>query len=134
MSKAGVISQSASRFLWHPTPPIAIVSSRRCSERLELVGVDREHVDRPASRGARQLHVEALDALLAGRIVAIVRARDWELFAAVARLAENDAPTDLAFTDPALFRAWREAVTRWHLKGWTGAGGRLEAAIAADRR
>ena len=34
-------------------------------------------------------------------------------------LAASDAPHDLAVADPALFKAWREAVTRFYLAGWT---------------
>jgi predicted ATPase len=65
------------------------------------------------------LHVEALDALLKGRMAAIAVARDWELLREVARLAQEDAPLELATTDPALYETWRAAVTRYHLKGWT---------------
>ncbi len=71
------------------------------------------------SRTARMLHVEALDALLKGRMAEIAVARDWELLREVARLAQKDAPLALATTDPALYETWRAAVTRYHLKGWT---------------
>jgi len=70
-------------------------------------------------RTARALHVEALDALLNGRMAAIAVARDWELLREVARLAAEDAPLELSRTDPALFANWRAAVTKYHLKGWT---------------
>jgi hypothetical protein len=70
-------------------------------------------------RTARTLYVEALDALLKGRTAEVAVARDWDLLEEVARLASEDAPKDLAHTDPSLFRAWREAVTKYHLKGWT---------------
>jgi hypothetical protein len=63
--------------------------------------------------------MEALDALLKGRMAAIAVARDWELLREVARLAQQDAPPALATTDPALYETWRAAVTRYHLKGWT---------------
>ena len=63
--------------------------------------------------------MEALDALLGGKIAAAVRERDWELLREVARLAQMDAPDDLAMTDPALFQSWRAAVTRFHLSGWS---------------
>jgi len=46
-------------------------------------------------------------------------ARDWELLREVARLAQQDAPLELATTDPALYSTWRTAVTKYHLKGWT---------------
>jgi hypothetical protein len=71
------------------------------------------------NRTARTLHVEALDALLKGRMAEIAVARDWELLREVARLAQQDAPLDLASTDPALYETWRAAVTKFHLKGWT---------------
>jgi len=71
------------------------------------------------TRSARTLYTEALDILLRGRVAKVVKERDWELLEEVARLAEADAPPDLAATDPALFQAWREAVTRFHKAGWT---------------
>jgi hypothetical protein len=70
------------------------------------------------TRTARTLHVEALDALLRGRMAEVAVARDWELLREIARLAEQDAPRALASTDPALFASWRAAVTKYHLKGW----------------
>jgi hypothetical protein len=70
-------------------------------------------------RSPRDLYVEALDVLLRGEIVPLVRRKDWELLREVARLAHGDAPHDLAVTDPALFETWRAAVTRFHLAGWT---------------
>lgn len=78
-------------------------------------------VERPtfAVRTARSMHVEALDVLLKGNIAEIAVARDWDLLAEVARMASGDAPIDLARTDSSLFLAWREAVTKFHLKGWT---------------
>ena len=71
------------------------------------------------TRTARTLYVEALDALLKGRMAEIAVARDWELLRELARLAIEDAPASLSSTDPALFAAWRSAVTKYHLKGWT---------------
>lgn len=71
------------------------------------------------TRTARTLYVTALDALLEGRMAEIAVARDWELLREVARLAQQDAPAELASTDPALFATWRSAVTKYHLKGWT---------------
>jgi hypothetical protein len=65
------------------------------------------------------LHVDALDVLLKGRMAEIAVARDWELLREVARLAQQDAPLELASTDPALYETWRAAVTKYHLKGWT---------------
>ena len=71
-------------------------------------------------RSARALHVDSLDALLNGRMAKLVLACDWELLREVARLARDDAPVDLAMTDPARFRAIRAAITLYHLKGWSG--------------
>ena len=71
------------------------------------------------NRTARTLYVDALDALLRGRMAEIAVAREWELLREVARLAQQDAPLELASTDPALYETWRAAVTRYHLKGWT---------------
>jgi uncharacterized protein with gpF-like domain len=71
------------------------------------------------TRSARALYTEALDALLRGRVAKVVKERDWDLLEEVARLAHADAPPDLAATDPALFQAWRDAVTRFHKAGWT---------------
>jgi hypothetical protein len=71
------------------------------------------------TRSARTLHVEALEALLKGRMAEVAVARDWELLREIARLAQGDAPAVLASTDPALFASWRAAVTKYHLKGWT---------------
>ena len=71
------------------------------------------------NRTARMLYVDALDALLKGRMAQIAVARDWQLLREVACLAQQDAPLELASTDPALFETWRAAVTKYHLKGWT---------------
>src|SRR5258708_9403401 len=71
------------------------------------------------NRTARSLYVAALDALWKGRRADIAVARDWELLREVARLAQEDAPLELASTDPGLYETWRAAVTRYHLKGWT---------------
>jgi hypothetical protein len=69
-------------------------------------------------RTARSLYVEGLDGLLNGRMAEVATARDWELLREIARLAMQDAPHELAATDPALFASWRTAVTRYHLRGW----------------
>ena len=71
------------------------------------------------ARSVRTLYVEALDALLRGRVAEVMVARDWELLREVAKLAQQDAPRDLAMTDAALFQTWRQAVTKFHLGGWS---------------
>lgn len=86
------------------------------------------------TRSKRELHVQALRILLEGRMSSLVKAQDWELLREVARLALEDAPTDLAVTDPALFQTWRAAVTRYHLRGWTNmTPERVEHLIARQR-
>ncbi len=71
------------------------------------------------TRTGRTLYVEALDVLLTGRMAEVAVDRDWELLEEVARLATEDAPTDLAVTNSSLFVTWRAAVTKYHLKGWS---------------
>ena len=71
------------------------------------------------TRSVRTLYVEALQALLRGKVAEVMVARDWELLREVAKLAQQDAPHDLAATDPALFQTWRQAVTKFHLGGWS---------------
>ena len=71
------------------------------------------------TRSVRTLYVEALETLIRGDVARVMAARDWELLREVAHLAQEDAPHDLAFTDPALFRTWREAVTKFHLAGYS---------------
>ena len=61
----------------------------------------------------------ALDCLLVCRWADVAVARDWELLRELARLADEGPPVDLARTDPKLFERWRDAVTRYHLGGWT---------------
>jgi hypothetical protein len=71
------------------------------------------------SRSKRSLRVEAQDALIRGRIAAVAKARDWELLEEIARLAEADAPVEMAASDPAMYATLRAAITRFHLKGWS---------------
>lgn len=84
------------------------------------------------TRSARARHVEALDVLLRGRVAKVAKERDWELLEEVARLAQTDAPTELAVTDPALFAAWRDAVTRFHKAGWTAMTPERVAAVRRE--
>lgn len=71
------------------------------------------------SRSKRTLKVEAQDALIRGRMAAVAKARDWELLEEIARLAEADAPIEMAATDPAMYATLRRAITSFHLKGWS---------------
>ena len=70
-------------------------------------------------RSARELYVDATEALFQQQMAKLVNEREWELLREVARMAQQDAPLALAMTDPALFRLWRESVTKYHLAGWT---------------
>lgn len=65
------------------------------------------------------LRARAIDCLLDGRMAEVAVARDWELLREIAALAQADAPTDLLPADTELFKRWREAVTRYHLSGWS---------------
>ncbi|WP_444997746.1 hypothetical protein [Aliikangiella sp. IMCC44359] len=67
----------------------------------------------------RTLYVNALDALLKDEIAKVVQKKDFVLLKEIARLAQQDAPTQLAVTDPSLYTSWRNAVTRFHIAGWT---------------
>ena len=71
------------------------------------------------TRTARTLYVEALETLVKQKVAHVMAERDWELLREVTRLAKEDAPHDLAFTDPSLFRKWRAAVTNFHLAGYS---------------
>jgi len=71
------------------------------------------------TRSKRSLRVEAEDALIRGRIAAVFKARDWELLEEIARVAAADAPIALAMEDPAMFATLRQAITRYHLRGWS---------------
>ena len=83
------------------------------------------------NRSARNLHVDALGALLGARMAELYLARDWQLLREVARLAQQDAPIVLAATDAALYRSFREAVTKYHLRGWSNmTPARIDAVLA----
>lgn len=85
-------------------------------------------------RGPRALRVEAQDALIRGKVAAAALRRDWELLEEIARIVAQDAPHDLAVTDPARFTALRNAITRFHLAGWTHMTPERVRAVAADAR
>ena len=53
--------------------------------------------------------------------LAIARAlknQRWDALAAAAEIAWTDVDKRLALTDPALYKALREAITLFHMKGW----------------
>lgn len=70
-------------------------------------------------RSKRSLRVEAINILINRKVAFVAKERDWELLEEVARIAQDDAPVDLAATDPSLFIALRNAITSYHLAGWT---------------
>jgi hypothetical protein len=71
------------------------------------------------TRSKRTLRVEAQDVLIRGRVVGVVKARDWKLLEEVARIVEADVPIAMAASDPAMYATLRAAITRHHLKGWS---------------
>lgn len=76
------------------------------------------------------LYADALDKLLAGDMAKVAYARDYRLLAEIARLAQYDAPVDFAVTDRALYAAWRNAVTQYHLRGWSHMTAQRVVAVA----
>ena len=82
----------------------------------------------------RTLYAEALEALLRGDMAKLAVSREFRLLAEVARLAQWDAPVAFAGTDPALYQAWREAVTRFHLGGWTNMSAQRVKQVADQER
>jgi hypothetical protein len=50
-----------------------------------------------------------------------LKERRWADVAALVRYVQQDVPPDLALTDPALYQALRDGVTRFYLRG----GGKL---------
>jgi|GEM_PF-2472115 hypothetical protein len=46
-----------------------------------------------------------------------LRERRWAHVALAVEFATKEVPTDLAITDPALYRMLRDAVTTFHLRG-----------------
>ena len=71
------------------------------------------------SRDRRHLIVAAKDTLLRRSIASVVRNRDWELLAEIAKIVKAEVPLELAATDPAAFAAMRAAITDFHLAGWS---------------
>jgi len=82
------------------------------------------------SRSKRTLRVEALDVLIRGRVAAAAKARDWELLEEIARIAEADAPIEMAASDPAMYATLRRAITEFHLKGWSAMTAERVRAVA----
>ena len=63
-------------------------------------------------------HPEAVCELLA--------AKQWGKLVPFAELVTNDAPKDLVFTDPALYRTLRKAITEIHCRGLALNPGKLK--------
>ena len=51
-------------------------------------------------------------------IPVLLKQKRWAELAAVAEYAANDAPADLAQTDPALYRQLRQQITEYRIRGW----------------
>ena len=68
-------------------------------------------------RSRRELRVEAEDALIKGRVFAVMAARDWELLHEIAAYVQEDVDPGMARTDPSRYRLLRDGVTNCHIKG-----------------
>ncbi len=84
-------------------------------------------------RSIRTLRVEALDALIRGKTASVAKSGDWELLEEIARIVQEDASLDLAAADPSRFIAIRDAVTRFHLAGWTNMTPERVRAVARNQ-
>lgn len=71
------------------------------------------------TRSRRTLRVQAQKSLIEGSVASVAKSRDWELLEEIARIAHEDAPLDMAAVDPAMYATLRNAITRFHLKGWS---------------
>lgn len=49
-----------------------------------------------------------------------LRERRWTDVLAAAEIASGEVDHDLALTDPALYRTLRDAITKYHLRGYGG--------------
>lgn len=47
-----------------------------------------------------------------------IKGRRWSDLAAAAELAQGGVDHDLALTDPALYKALRNSITKYHLRGY----------------
>lgn len=60
--------------------------------------------------------------------------RRWADVAALVRYARQDVPKSLAMSDPALYRALREGVTRFYMRGGGGLSLEKLEALAAQQQ
>ena len=49
----------------------------------------------------------------------VLKQKDWKLIDLLTEYVRRDAPKILSKTDPALYKRIREAITEYHLRGWT---------------
>jgi hypothetical protein len=70
-------------------------------------------------RSIRTLRIQAETALIERTVFKAMAERDWELLIKIADIAQTDADSRLAQTDPSRFKLLRDGVTAWHLKGLT---------------
>ena len=61
--------------------------------------------------------MEAEDALIKGKVFAVMAARDWELLLEIATYVQEDVDPEMARTDPSRYRLLRDGVTNCHIKG-----------------
>lgn len=63
-----------------------------------------------------------------------LKERRWAEVAALVRYCLQDVPKSLAMSDPALYRALREGVTRFYMRGGGGLSLEKLEALAAQQR
>jgi hypothetical protein len=70
---------------------------------------------------ARQRELAARHLLAHPEEIAVcLRQRRWAELAALVEFATNDAPPEMAQTDPALYALLRQQITGFHVRGWSG--------------
>jgi hypothetical protein len=52
-------------------------------------------------------------------IPVLLKKKRWAELAAIAEFASQDAPQELAQTDPALYRLLRQQITEYRIRGWS---------------
>ena len=71
-------------------------------------------------RGAREQHLLVIEALCdLSKIAGYLKEQDWEAIRLISEYVKHDVPVELSKTDPALYKRLREAITNYHLAGWT---------------
>ena len=61
----------------------------------------------------------AISVFMNGCLLNAFMSGDMKLIREIARIAQIDPPPSLARTNPKFYKNWRDAVTRYHLEGWS---------------